>query len=222
MCKILLCACLVIVSVQQVVCVPLKKTDAEDATLSNKLYRIQQLLEELQASRVTSSNAVQSPPLKQNDNEEPRSSDKKDNSIINMKRLSQEELQKLQELRQLADSYTGNEDKEDGTFTDSINEDSSETKGVIDWRALVQRLHDKKEAASLEEDLQSPGQHSEHVEAETVEGSFGSFRDEVKYSIEKNLLTDMALAMHSGISMEEIIRDILGNDDGSSKPETSH
>jgi hypothetical protein len=31
----------------------------------------------------------------------------------------------------------------------------------------------------------------------------------VKYAVEKNLLTDIALAIHSGISVDEILKDLV-------------
>jgi len=39
---------------------------------------------------------------------------------------------------------------------------------------------------------------------------FPFFAVTVKYSIEKNLLSDVALAIHSGISVEEILADLIG------------
>lgn len=37
------------------------------------------------------------------------------------------------------------------------------------------------------------------------------FLTSVKYAIEKNLLSDVALAVHSGIKVEEILADLLVN-----------
>ncbi|XP_052234672.1 uncharacterized protein LOC127847103 isoform X2 [Dreissena polymorpha] len=48
------------------------------------------------------------------------------------------------------------------------------------------------------------------IPVETEEGTFGALKDEVKYSIEKNLLTDLALAQHSGISVKDLLEDIVG------------
>ena len=43
-----------------------------------------------------------------------------------------------------------------------------------------------------------------------IKYSFVFFAVTVKYSIEKNLLSDVALAIHSGISVEEILADLIG------------
>ncbi|WAR30033.1 hypothetical protein MAR_003601 [Mya arenaria] len=48
---------------------------------------------------------------------------------------------------------------------------------------------------------------AENPEDENIPGIVVS-RTNLKYSIEKNLLTDVALAMHSGISVQDILDDI--------------
>ncbi|KAH3746758.1 hypothetical protein DPMN_181174 [Dreissena polymorpha] len=110
--------------------------------------------------------------------------------------LSPTQLEHLKELGHLF--YNKKEDG--GHFFDDPN-DTNEN-----WRNLASDLEKQRDQLYLE--TRKDGSLS--IPVETEEGTFGALKDEVKYSIEKNLLTDLALAQHSGISVKDLLEDIVG------------
>ncbi|XP_045184321.2 uncharacterized protein LOC123542491 [Mercenaria mercenaria] len=213
---------------------PMKRSaglDAED--LTNSLSKLKSLLEKLETAGITKTNLADNieESAKQTTDHGKEKSDKSDGDtdetllnsvgkesgsqerIINMKKfvetLTPKELQKLKTLKELVQD-TKNTRKEDkiieGSFADTAVHDSKERPDVTNWKELAKRLENERDDLYLqylkEEDKPV------HIETETKEGTFGEFRDEIKYAVEKNLLTDVALAIHSGIDVDEILADL--------------
>jgi len=76
----------------------------------------------------------------------------------------------------------------------------------ISWRDLAMRLQSERDQLYLQK--QRKGDSHVKVPAITHIGDFVPFKDEIQASVEKNLMADLALALHSGISIEDIIRDL--------------
>lgn len=64
----------------------------------------------------------------------------------------------------------------------------------------------------LREDIQTYHQ-GDNIPVKTEEGYFIDLREQIKTAVEKNLLSDIALAVHSGIPVQEIIKDLQFTED---------
>lgn len=131
-----------------------------------------------------------------------------EDDIINLKMLNNvQKVKLLKELVKEAQSVKSESMVDEGTFADTAVPESKERADIVDWKDLTKRLKD--ETNTLSQQHYKQVKKPVHIETETKEGTFGEFRDEIKYAVEKNLLTDIALAIHSGISVDEILKDLV-------------
>ncbi|KAL4216818.1 hypothetical protein ACF0H5_024539 [Mactra antiquata] len=116
--------------------------------------------------------------------------------------LDDKELNKLKRLQKIADEDIVPRNKDDTTQDESkltqIEVDSADEN--IQQSDLNHQLYD-----ILQEEKKP-----EAVPAVVMKGKFVPSKDEIKYAVEKNLLTDVALAMHSGITINDILKDLIG------------
>ncbi|XP_052787726.1 uncharacterized protein LOC128222664 [Mya arenaria] len=218
---------LIAVLIANVVCSPIKEKNGDE--LANELNRLKHLLQRLEAKKGTITNnlpeeegdagssleEIKLPPIKdvqvvdEGAAKEPMSVRATDGDLAVQKiqrmktfleSLSPEQIVKLKNLKKVDDALHASEDP--GTFTDLVEP----PKSADQWENLAKQLERERDQIYLEH--KRDGVPSERVPVETEEGTFGTFKDEIKYSIEKNLLTDVALAMHSGISVQDILDDI--------------
>lgn len=204
-----------------------RSADSNTDEVLDKLSTLKTLLEELEAAKLykskltkdlednTNSKGHNSAKLKENsvDYDEDNSEDEDEGRLVNMKKVTHTLTpeQKLQMLKSLVQEFRNAKAEDmanEGSFAEkAVQEDNK--KEIVDWKELAELLENERD----NQPLQNTRQKTPHIVTETKEGTFGEFKDEIKYAVEKNLLTDVALAIHSGISVEELLSDITGQVD---------
>lgn len=204
-----------------------RSADSNTDEVLDKLSTLKTLLEELEAAKLykskltkdlqdnTNSKGHNSVKLKENsvDYDEDNSEDEDEGRLVNMKKVAhtltpEKKLQMLKSLVQEFRNAKAEDMANEGSFAEkAVQEDNK--KEIVDWKELAQLLENERD----KQPLQNTRQKTPHIVTETKEGTFGEFKDEIKYAVEKNLLTDVALAIHSGISVEELLSDITGQVD---------
>lgn len=207
------------------------RRDTSNLDKSLKLEKIKALLQELQHDEVGDTVArkqhatTTKPPPPMVEMKEPMREDAgfvhqpiKAGSLAS-DTISAKDLESLKELKRILERVRVHKDSQsvqpvqlsDGSSDEDMDDlgDMAVYKdevSEISWRDLARRLQDQRDQLLI----QRKQTDNTHMKVPTIiqEGSFVPFKDEIKSSVEKNLMTDLALAIHSGITIDEIIQDL--------------